>query len=69
MADAGLGAAFVSDRIIREEEENLRYFRLDSENATRQFYMLVPKRNYVSSAVRRFIEYTAELLEEKKPER
>jgi len=59
LADNGLGAAFVSDRLVRSRRGHLRFFRLDSEHADRLFYFLLPKRDYTPFAVRRFIDYAA----------
>ena len=57
LAEAGIGAAFVSDRLVRPGAGALHYYRLDSEITTRQFYILLPKRRYVSAASRRFIKF------------
>lgn len=55
-ADAGIGAAFVSDRLTMPHMNGVNYYRLDSELTTRQFYLLLPKRRYISAAVQRFME-------------
>ncbi|HAE44984.1 MAG TPA: hypothetical protein DCG37_05235 [Lachnospiraceae bacterium] len=60
MADAGIGATFVSDRLLLTPTSGLNYYRIKSGITTRQFYILLPKRKYVSAAVRRFIEYFGE---------
>ena len=59
LADNGLGAAFVSDRLVRSRRTHLRFFKLDSEHADRLFYFLLPKRDYTPFAVRRFIDFAA----------
>ena len=59
LADNGLGAAFVSDRLVRSRRGHLRFFKLDSEHADRLFYFLLPKRDYTPFAVRRFIDFAA----------
>ena len=57
LAAAGLGAAFISDRLVKETEDQLLYYKLDPRQSIRTFYMLLPNRRYTSTAVRRFIEY------------
>ena len=57
LADAAVGVTFVSDRLVAQAEDNLYYYKLDSELATRQFYMLLPRRKYTSQAVRTFIAF------------
>lgn len=57
LAAAGLGAAFISDRLVNETEDQLLYYKLDPRQSKRTFYMLLPNRRYTSTAVRRFIEY------------
>ena len=59
LADNGLGAAFISDRLVRSKRSNLRFFKLDYDCADRMFYFLVPKRAYAPFSVRSFIEYAA----------
>lgn len=63
LADAGMGAAFVSDRMIRQPEDGLVYYRLHSPQAVRTFYMLLPNRRYTSQAARRFISFFEEKME------
>ena len=60
LADNGLGAVFISDRLVRSGRTHLRFFKINSENADRLFYFLLPKRDYTPFAVRSFIEYAAE---------
>lgn len=57
LANAGLGATFVSDRLIDARMDALNYYKLGSTLTTRQFYILLPKRKYVSAVVRSFINY------------
>ena len=57
LADNGLGAAFVSDRLVRSRTSNLRYFKIDSPFTERQLYYLMPKRYYTPFAVKAFIDY------------
>ena len=56
MANAGLGATFISDRLVQANFDELLYFKIDSGLCTRNFCSLLPKRSYVSSAVQRFLE-------------
>ena len=57
LADAGIGATFVSDRLPLSTMGGLNYYKIDSSLTTRQFYILLPKRKYVSAAVRKFIDF------------
>lgn len=57
LADAGIGATFVSDRLVAANGRGLHYYKLQSELTMRQFYILLPKRKYISAASKRFIEY------------
>lgn len=59
LAEASLGAAFVSDRLVLHGENNLCYYKLDSALTTRMFYMLLPNRKYTSNAVRAFVDFCA----------
>ena len=57
LADASMGATFISDRLVVRGEDNLNYYKLDSELTNRMFYMLLPNRKYTSKAVRAFVDY------------
>lgn len=59
LADNGLGAVFISDRLIRSKRSHLRFFRIHSEHADRLFYFLLPKRDYTPFAVRGFIDFAS----------
>ena len=50
-------ATFVSDRLVMHSHAHLKYYKLDSAHAERLFYILLPKQNYTSLAVKRFIEF------------
>ena len=57
-ADNGVGAAFVSDRIIQKApSQNLMFYSIDSPEVDRLFYTLMPQRNYTAHAVKAFITY------------
>lgn len=64
MADNGLGAAFVCDRIVRSAASHLRFFRIDSAHAIRAFYVLLPERSYTPFAVRTFMDYAVHRIRE-----
>lgn len=59
LADNGLGAVFISDRLVRSPKTNLRFFKIDSIYTERLFHFLLPKRDYMPFAVRGFIEYAS----------
>ena len=59
LADNGLGAVFISDRLVRSKRSLLRFFKLSSEYTDRLFYFLLPKRDYTPFAVHRFIDFAA----------
>ncbi|MBQ8091568.1 MAG: LysR family transcriptional regulator substrate-binding protein, partial [Pyramidobacter sp.] len=66
LAASGMGAAFVSDRLIRvSPDDRLCYYKLAGCRIERQFYMLLPKREYVPAAVHAFIDwFTAAMKDE-----
>lgn len=57
LAEAGIAATLVSERIVMPSMDKLCFFPLDSPLATRIFYILLPHNAYVSVAVRRFVDY------------
>lgn len=57
LADASLGATFVSDRLVTTNQDNLFYYKLDSALTARLFYMLLPSKMYTSRAVHSFVDY------------
>lgn len=60
LADAAVGLTFVSDRLVNTQGAHLHYYKLDSRLTTRQFYILLPKRRYISRAVRAFVRYVSD---------
>ncbi|MGE4531755.1 MAG: LysR family transcriptional regulator [Acidithiobacillus sp.] len=64
LADHGLAATFVSDRLVTAQEDNLNYYKLDSELIVRHFYILLPKRSYTSFAIRAFITHFQECMKQ-----
>lgn len=60
LAEEGLGATFVSDRLIKAPTPGLCYFLPDSPEAERQFHFIFPPRKYTPFAVKEFIRFTKE---------
>lgn len=56
LAESGIGATFISDRLVRGSEQDLRFFKLSSEQAQRHYFLLLPQRSYVPTAVKEFIK-------------
>lgn len=56
LAKSGIGATFISDQLVRGSETTLRFFKLQSPLAQRQYCLLLPERSYTSAAVREFIK-------------
>lgn len=54
-------AAFVSSRLVTHIDTQLKFYKLAYPEAVRHFAMLLPKRNYTSLAVRKFIELFQQL--------
>ena len=65
LARAKLGAAFISDRMIFPQENALKFYKVDSKITERQFYAVLPRREYTSLAVRAFIKIIASALRQK----
>ncbi len=57
LAESNFAATFVSDRLIKNSQSNLKFYKLDSELIERLFYILLPTRNYTSFATRTFIQF------------
>lgn len=57
LADNGIGATFISDRLVRSTNTNLTFFRVDSPLVDRQFYFLLPNRKYTTFAVKTFLQF------------
>lgn len=56
-AAAGLGATFVVDRLVKESDNRLKYYKIDSPHAKRHNYLLHPKQKYVTAAMSTFVQY------------
>jgi len=64
-AENGFGATFVSDRIIcAAPSKRLLFFSIDSPQVNRLFYVLLPKRNYTTHAVKMFVNYATEYFQQ-----
>ena len=61
-ADNDLGAAFISDRLVRSPRSHLRFYRIDSEQTERVFCALLPHRSYTPRAAQVFLEYAEDCL-------
>lgn len=57
LAEADFAATFISDRMVKNPDSPLIFYRLASRLAERLFYILLPDRNYTSHAVKMFIQY------------
>ncbi len=56
LAAAGVGATFISDRLVKGTEKTLFYFKLRSRYVVRHYHLLLPHRSYTPSAVKAFIK-------------
>ena len=66
MAEHQIGITFVSDRLVRDRDESLCYYKLAHPLATRLFYLLMPKNMYVSCATRTFAAHVRQYMEREK---
>jgi len=57
LAAASMAATFVSDRLVKPEDQSMVFYKLGSPHAVRMFYVLLPNREYTSRAVKMFIQY------------
>lgn len=61
LAASGLGATFLSDRMIKEKPmAKLCYYKLTSPEATRHFHAVLRKNSYISKVMQVFIEMSKE---------
>lgn len=58
MASSGLGICFATDTLVKEvaPNDNLLYYKIDSEHARRTVYILHKKKRYVNKAIREFMD-------------
>lgn len=57
LADAGLASTLISDRLVRIPTDNLIFYKINSEQTKRLFYILLPNRHYTMHATKIFIQY------------
>ena len=57
---AGIGAAFISDRLVTVPDSRVRFYRLNSPLASRLFDIVTPGKTYVSHAQKAFVQLFAE---------
>ena len=65
LAESGYAATFISDRLIKHEDSNLNYFKLEDKESLRTFYILSHPDRYISNAVSAFIDYIQDYFEVK----
>jgi len=65
LAESGYAATFISDRLIKHEDSNLNYFKLEDKESLRTFYILSHPDRYISNAVSAFIDYIQDYYEVK----
>ena len=56
LAEHGIGATFISDRLVTGNESSLHFFKLQSPQAERKYSLLLPHNAYVPTAVKEFIK-------------
>jgi len=58
MTSSGLGVCFVTDTLVKAvpSDDNLVYYKINSEYAKRTVYLLHKKKRYLNKAVREFIK-------------
>lgn len=54
LTQAGLGATFISDMLVKKAEENTVFFKIDSPLARRCFDLTMSDRHYISNAMKAF---------------
>ena len=57
LAQSNYAPAFVSDRLVKEEDSELLFYVVRSDQVHRLFYLLLPQRSYTPAAVRAFVRY------------
>lgn len=56
LAQAGIGAAFISDWMVTGKHPEMIYYKIDSPLAVRIFDIVTPGKNYLSNAQKAFIQ-------------
>ena len=54
LARSGMGAAFISDMLVKDGNDGVRYYKIGSDLAVRKFDLVLPKKGYVPNALRAF---------------
>ena len=57
LAASGYAATFISDRLIHTHTDRLAFYNIQSSLTKRQFYILLPNRNYTTHATKEFIRF------------
>jgi len=67
MSAAGLGICFVTDTLVKEvaPNNNLFFYKIDSEYAKRTVYLLSKKKRYLNRVIKEFINTAAEVYKDK----
>ena len=68
MSASGLGICFVTDTLVKEvaANDNLLYYKIDSDFAERTVYLLRKKKRYLNRAVKEFIDVASSVYGELK---
>lgn len=56
LAAHGIGATFISDRLVTGNEDSLLFFKLQSPHTERKYSLLLPHNVYIPRAVKEFIK-------------
>ena len=61
LCEAGLGASFVPDRLVKRADAGMLFFRIDSPHTVRHFDLVLPKNRYISNAVKAFTSHMTDV--------
>ena len=63
MTASGLGVCFVTDTLVKavSPDENLLFYKIDSNYAIRTVYLIHKKKRYINRAVREFINVACDV--------
>lgn len=62
LAESGYSSTFISDHLVKTECTRLKFYKLDSMDCSRRFYVLVNPKRYISHAVKAFIGFMQDSL-------
>ena len=67
MSAAGLGICFITDTLVKEVAPNneLLFYKIDSEYAKRTVYLLHKKKRYFNRVIKEFINTASEVYKSK----